>query len=437
VTDRQLLDRFVSGREEAAFAQLMARHGPMVWGVCCRIVGAAGEVEDAFQATFLVLARKAAGTGWHDSIANWLYGVAQRVALKARLRADRRRALECEVEAMLPSSEPEQPGSDPLTGAVHKECRALLDEELARLPARYRVPLILCYLEGKTNQEAARELGWACGSMSRYLNRARELLRRRLLARGYPIPAAMLGLVLGEKAGAVPAAVAATTLHASLTLIGKTGAGVSPAVLELVEGVTRTMFVDRLRMACLVALVVVSLGLGAGGIWHQVRADKPVLVPENAQAVDQAPGQVTPRPAGAEPQEGNGLVKISSPREGVLESILVKKDAKVQVGDVLAKLDDELARIELKRRKLNLDYLRRNPPWPDMHDIAKNMNDITKRRHETAIAELDVQEAEKVLKMHQLRSPVAGVIKTIYRHPGEGTKTGDTILLIEVAEAGK
>src|SRR5262249_10537307 len=150
-TDRQLLQRFAAGHDEAAFTELVRRHAALVLGVCQRVLHHSHDAEDAFQATFLVLARKAALLRWQESGSKWLYEVACRTALKARANAARRRAHERQAEAM------RQPS--PVAELARQELRGLLDAELARLPARYRAPLLLCYLEGKTNAEAARQLG--------------------------------------------------------------------------------------------------------------------------------------------------------------------------------------------------------------------------------------------------------------------------------------
>jgi RNA polymerase sigma factor (sigma-70 family) len=175
-TDSQLLKRFARQQDEAAFAALVKRHGPMVLAVCRRILRDAHDADDAFQATFLVLVRKAPVIARPELLGNWLYGVAYRVAVKARIIAARRSERERQVPAMTLS--------DPLSDVTGRELRAVLDAELSRLPEKYRAPLVLCYLEGKTNEQAARLLGWPIGSISGRLARARELLRERLLSRG-------------------------------------------------------------------------------------------------------------------------------------------------------------------------------------------------------------------------------------------------------------
>jgi RNA polymerase sigma-70 factor (ECF subfamily) len=200
ITDRQLLERFVAAREEAAFAALVRRHGPRVLAVCRRVLRDEHHAEDVFQATFLVLAQKAAAVRWQESLHPWLQAVAYRLALHARAAARRRR--ERPVGAVWPNSpcsdggesepadewerllERAHPCGDLLAEVARRELRRVLTDELRQLPEKYRAPVVLCYLQGKTNEEAAKELGWPSGSMSRRLARARALLRERLTRRG-------------------------------------------------------------------------------------------------------------------------------------------------------------------------------------------------------------------------------------------------------------
>jgi RNA polymerase sigma factor (sigma-70 family) len=211
LSDGQLLQRFARSQDAAAFAALIQRHGPMVLGVCRRVLNHEQEAEDAFQATFLVLVRRAGTLERPELLGNWLYGVAFRTAHKARARLARRRHHERQAQPMPPAEPP-----DPL---AWQELRGVLDQELRELPAKYRVPLVLCYLEGMTNEEAARRLGWPTGSMSYRLARGRQLLRDRLRQRRQMLPTMFLATLLKQATPEeVPADLAASTLHAALSV---------------------------------------------------------------------------------------------------------------------------------------------------------------------------------------------------------------------------
>jgi len=209
VSDAILLERFVSGREEAAFVALVQRHGPLVEGICRRVLRNDHDVEDVFQATFLVLARKAAGIPWRESVGGWLCSVAHRLALGARSDHSRRQRRETSFTTLARSGpavsdggdagllpEKYHPLAEPSGEIERRDLRRLLDDELRQLPEKYRAPVVLCDLEGQSHAEAARQLGCPAGSMSRRLDRARALLRRRLILRGLSLAIGLLGLAL-------------------------------------------------------------------------------------------------------------------------------------------------------------------------------------------------------------------------------------------------
>jgi RNA polymerase sigma factor (sigma-70 family) len=262
--DRTLLQRFSGAKDESAFENLVRRHGPMVLGVCRRVLDNTHDAEDAFQATFLVLARKAHSLRNPELLANWLYGVAQRTARKAKVLAARRSQKERQA---FPMAALNPTGND----EDGQEIRALLDQELERLPAKYRLPLILCYLEGMTNEEAARKLGWPVGSMSYRLARGRELLRQRLAQRGQVLPSAAFAVMLARTTA--PATLSGSLVKATVaTALGKSGP--SPTVALLLAAILASMNGLRLRRASLV-FVALLIALTFAGMVYAV-VDKTV-----------------------------------------------------------------------------------------------------------------------------------------------------------------
>ena len=249
-------------RDESAFAEILQRHGRMVLGVCLRILGDWHAAEDAYQATFLVLARRAGEGGWQASVGNWLYGVACRLARKERVRLARRRA-----QSLSDLCEPGKaaPKSDEVAG--------LLDEELSRLPEKYRAPLVLCYLEGRSNEEAARRLGWPVGTVWCHLSRGRQMLRSRLERRGVALGAAALAALVGrDVAAAATEALAQRTSQAALAFAtgGTMEAGLLSAnAVHLARAGNAVMGIHRWVVVAgsvlMLAWVAVQVG-GGGGV---------------------------------------------------------------------------------------------------------------------------------------------------------------------------
>jgi RNA polymerase sigma-70 factor (ECF subfamily) len=283
LTDRHLLERFVAAGDEAAFAALVRRHGPMVLGVCRRLLHDAHEAEDAFQATFLVLVHKARAIGRPEQLGPWLHGVAYRTAARSR-QAARRRAREREAAA--------PPGDDPADEAAWRELRQVLDEELRRLAPKYRAPLVLFYLEGKTTEEVARQLGCPKGTVLSRLARGRDRLRRRLARRGVALAVGLPAGLLTAKAAAVevPAPLALGTVNAAvLTAAGRAADGAIPAaVAALTKGVLRAMLLSKLKF---VAAVALALTVAAAGtvVWvRQALAEKPATAVKEEAPKDAA-----------------------------------------------------------------------------------------------------------------------------------------------------
>jgi RNA polymerase sigma factor (sigma-70 family) len=260
--DRELVERFAQSRDEQAFEALVRRHGPMVFRVCRRVLGRAHEAEDAFQATFLVLARKAASLRDRASVGSWLYGVASRVALKARGAG--RPAGPAAQRRVAKSA------ASPLEELTLGEARAALDEELARLPEKLRGPLVLCCLGGRARDEAAQELGLPLSTLKSRLEQAREQLRRRLVRRGLDLPAVLSAAFLtGEATAVVPAAlIRATARCAALFESGFPGAE-APATagaLALAKGALNVMPTGKLIALSAAALLALALAAGVAAI---------------------------------------------------------------------------------------------------------------------------------------------------------------------------
>ncbi|HEV3262748.1 MAG TPA: sigma-70 family RNA polymerase sigma factor [Gemmataceae bacterium] len=269
--DAMLLEAFAARHDPAAFAALVQRHGPMVLSVCRQVLRHAHDAEDAFQATFLVLVHKAGAIGRPERLANWLHGVAYRVAMRARAESGRRRIRERQGMLMQTARSLEDKARDHELGPV-------LHEEVNRLPAKYRGPIVLCYLEGKTKAEAAQHLGWPEGTVSGRLARARELLRTRLGRRGLAPSAGVFATLFaqGTASPAVPAALAESTVRmALLVAAGTAAAGTAGApVTALTEGVLKAMSVARVKVVAALVLVAGLLAAGAGLAAHQTLAGK-------------------------------------------------------------------------------------------------------------------------------------------------------------------
>jgi RNA polymerase sigma factor (sigma-70 family) len=251
VSDAQLLTRFIASRDEPSFAALVRRHGPMVLGVCRRVLGDFHHAEDAFQATFLVLARKAASVVKRESLSSWLHGVAYHTALRASAAIGRRRAMERQVEAM-----PERPVEPQPT----RDWLPLLDQELSRLPEKYRAAIVLCDLEGCPRREAARQLGIKEGTLSSRLAGGRQLLARRLTGCGVALSGAALAGSLVR--GSVSAALVNSTAQAAALVAAGHLAAVSTPAAVLMREVMKTMLLKRLRLVLGGVVLLAALGLG-------------------------------------------------------------------------------------------------------------------------------------------------------------------------------
>jgi RNA polymerase sigma factor (sigma-70 family) len=329
VPDAQLLARFADARDETAFEQLAWRHGPMVLGVCRRILGDTPDAEDAFQATFLVLARKAASAAQYRSAGGWLHTVAYHVAVRARSRRAARTARE------RPLDEPALAVvQDPAGEAAWRETRRLIDEEVNRLPEKYRTPFVLYHLEGRSCAEVAHELGRPIGTVESQLTRARARLRSRLTRRGLTTAGGMLA-VLAQRGRASPAAAAA---RAVLKADRGTAGVMSTEAAALADEVVRALGMAKVKVVVAAVLVaVVAAGLAVGM--------RPRVEPSARPGVPEAARRDDSRPA----EQARAVKLVTLHGHSGLNAIALSPDGKVLASagtDYLVKLWDVEARKE-------------------------------------------------------------------------------------------
>jgi RNA polymerase sigma factor (sigma-70 family) len=319
-TDGQLLEAYLQGRDGLALEALVRRHAPMVWGVCRRIL-THHDAEDAFQATFLVLVRKATSIGDRELLPNWLYRVACQTARKARQMAVKRRSREKQVSLM-----PEPP-MEPHDGAFGPELRDVLDEEMSRLPEKYRIVVVLCDVEGKTRHDAAGQLGLPAGTVASRLARGRVLLARRLLKRGLTVAAT--ALAAGAFHQAASGAVRATLLSQTVQAVHLVPAGeavaaglVSTRVWGIAQGVLRAMSVAKMKTAGAL-LVLASFAFAAGmAAYHTMT---PPLPPSSPTAADRGsqldPADIAPSEVRRFPPVEEWAWNLSYSRDGRLVNL--------------------------------------------------------------------------------------------------------------------
>jgi RNA polymerase sigma factor (sigma-70 family) len=306
LTDEQLLANFVARRDEAAFELLVWRHGAMVLSTCRRLLRDAQEAEDALQATFLVLARKAGSIRRGQALGGWLHRVASRLARRIRARAARQprcQSLETDVA--------DRPAVDQL---LWNDLGPVLDEEVNRLPEKYRQPVILCYLEGQSNEEAARRLGCPRGTILSRLARGRERLRSRLTHRGITLTSAVLTAVLANEgtAASLPGPLVPVIVKAALSFARGTAVVglVSARATAWTEGALRAMLLSKIKIAATVALVLVALGTGGGLLSQRLAAQR-------------TPANPAPQVAQGErrPDGGGGRELRSTEVHGILKAV--------------------------------------------------------------------------------------------------------------------
>jgi RNA polymerase sigma factor (sigma-70 family) len=339
LADCDLLKCFASHGDEEAFAVLVRRHGPMVLRVCRRIMANAADADDVFQATFLVLAKKAGALPWQESVASWLQVAAFRLAQQARTAAARRRRHEALAEVRHATDAP-------LAEISNSETQSVLDEELARLPARYRGPVVLCYLEGRTQEEAARQNGWSLSTLKRRLRRAMELLHARLSRRGLNLSVVLAAALPPCE---TPESLVQATVQAGQLLLAGQIAGHSGRAVALAQAALKTMFLTRLKVVACVTLTAVLLALSIGLGTYRALAT-PKVPPQAARSEDVE----TPRLDKAKTRLGTTRLRLSGPAEAVAYSPDGSKVISCGgPGDCTVRLWDSVTGKQVWQRKLD------------------------------------------------------------------------------------
>jgi RND family efflux transporter MFP subunit len=479
LSDAQLLERFVATGDEAAFELLVWRHERLVFGLCRRVLNDCHDAEDAFQATFLALARKARSIGRREALSSWLYRVAYRTALTARARNARRAAYQTALAAALCVAAPPDMSMTP----ERAELRAVLDEELNRLPERFRAPTVLCYLEGKTVDEAAGQLGCPRGTVASRLARARERLRVRLTKRGLTLPAGAAAAALSWAAASSAAPRSLVTKTA--TFAGRAGAQTAGAaipakVVSLTQEVLRAMSMQKLTTTAAAVIASVGILLVAGGLGMQLHGsalpdavpmvareappgkgpggEKPPLAQDGPGTRKPAPKKgrpETPRPKVVKPLqrelapfedfagrlEAVRTVEVRAQVGGRVQEVAVKNGQDVTKGQLLFEFDSTQARANLARAEAALDVAeaRRKLSATDLERVRRLVanNAVTREEFDKAtaaaavdaaahkIAKLDMERARRDLDATRIWAPVDGRVGRLQVTPGNQVAGGD------------
>jgi gold/copper resistance efflux system membrane fusion protein len=452
LSDAQLLARFVASRDEAAFELLVWRHRRLVLGVCRRVLRDLHDAEDAFQATFLALARKAGAIRRREALAAWLYRVAWRVALTARSGRKRRAAREVPLDGAGPATPPADSGPTP----EQRDVWATVDEEVSRLPARFQAPVVLCYFEGKTVAEAARLLGCPRGTLASRLARARERLRTRLARRGLALtalPAAALVPAAADNACA--GLVRRTARGAARYAAGGAGwSEVRAPVAALTEEVLKAMSYRKIALAA-AAVVAFAGALLFGGVLAARNGPQAAAEPPPAAGgegrPESPPAPVTvSRPVSREftpferftgRLEAGRTVEIRAGVGGRLDKVACRVGDEVKKGDVLFEIDPralqlalgkaeaELARAEARVKQAEAD-------WKSAQELHKNRVVASASLDKSAaalaeaaaalrLARLGVESCRLDLAAARLASPLDGTVTRVNATAGELVSGGD------------
>jgi RND family efflux transporter MFP subunit len=447
VGDAELLERFARGRDEAAFELLLYRHGPMVLAVCRRLLREPHDVEDAFQATFLALVRKAGSVRRGDAVGAWLHRVACRVALRLRGEQARRAGREqAGVQQVAAAAARDWGAADDLRG--------VLDEEVNRLPARQRAAFVLCCLEGKTGREAARQLGCSPGTVSSRLTRAREVLRRRLTRRGLAPAAVSLTALAGDTpAAVVPAILVPATLKVSMSFAA--GTALPGRAASLAEGVLRTMFLSKMRTGALVVLLVLALTVGGLATRHALTAAPPgdgagpqAREAEKNEKSEKKPAAVTVvrpqservawRPCTVLASE---VARLTAPVPGVLKEVSVDLGDRVTRGQLLAVIDAPLLALEARQAAAIVQQTRAAVEEAEARlvgvkaqvegavaprsSLLQAQAGVAVAKANLEAAQVGLEKAQYRLSLTRITSPVEGVVTHRDCSPGQSVRSGE------------
>jgi HlyD family secretion protein len=467
--DRALLERFIVWNEKAAFAAIVDRHGALVLGVCRRVLRQAADVDDAFQATFLVLLRKAASITKRQSLASWLHGVAYRVSVRVKAGRVREQPHARLDEIAAPDLSEE---------FLLRDFQQWLDRAVHRLPERYRVSFILCVMQGKSYAQAGRELGCAEGTVSSRVNRAREQLRTLLNRRGLVLPASVLAIELGRgSAPASPALVEGVLAYLKQGASEGAFAGYTKAGL-LAQGVLKAMVLSRISTVTgLLLTVMVGVGVLGQVIYGQTTESQwnvpPAKVAANAEVADDLVGIPSRREGviafiGTEIKEGEKVP--ASQQIPVTKGNIDKNYRLLRIGDLVKKgqligeVDDSLARAELSVRQAKTaaaetalaasekvrDEMRQK--WErdqalfkasikaiSAEEVARGKMQFESSSAEAKskmelvkVAKLELEQAKIILEMYQIRSGVTGIVRRIDKQPGEAVRSLETVVTLEI-----
>jgi RND family efflux transporter MFP subunit len=464
IGDAELLQRFVQNRDEASFELLMWRHGRLVWSVCRRVLQNAQDAEDAFQVTFLALARQAGRIENGACLAGWLYQVAYRAALTARAHRAKRRELPLDgIEPVAPSVE-----GNPFS----ERDRSALDQEISRLPARFQIPVVLCYLEGKSVSETALLLGWPRGTVASRLARARQRLRTRLARRGLDFTAD-LPATSQDRDGSPPSSVAIPVLAKQILAGAAADSVLAPQVSSLTKEVMKAMFLSKLKTQAIVLVTVLGLLLAGGG-WvihlyalspegpprrdvdepQTKKADefsKPKPPPEKAAPKTVTVVQPVRREAAPYADYTGRLValqqvNVQSTVDGGLKKVLFQAGADVKKGDLLFEIDPasyKLAGLKVAAQlsRLKDEAAEKNKALQRGKELEKTgaitqeaLDDLASRASAAQAAlrpaQVDVEQAKLKLQATRITASLDGRISEPRVHPGNQVYAGGDKVMV-------